>query len=133
MDRNDLRDRHHIQDTDLGCERYGEGQAMSKFPDIFSRCLCLDGSIDLKRLKRLSREAQIEHESLHSRYSVMETAMYEILSLVGKRERATGIVRDTNWVITRATKAIAEVSQNESRGFIELQQMAQLTHQPINQ
>ena len=108
-----------------------------KYPDIYSHCIRIDGSVDLERLKVLSREQQVEYESYQSRYSVMETALYDILNLTGKVDRKTGVQRDTNWVIERATKAIEDAQNIESRGFIELQKLAQLTqqlnHQPINQ
>lgn len=107
--------------------------------DIYSRSMRMDGTIDLDKLKRISLEERLEHEAYISKCGVLESAMYDILSMVGKTDRKTGLIRDTNWVINRVAKAIADVSDIESeelseyRKLVELYQQKPINHQPIEQ
>jgi hypothetical protein len=97
---------------------------MTQFPDIYTRCIKLNGSIDLERLRRLSREMQEAYETSQQSKGVLKTALQDIFYKADQLDKATGKVRDGMWAAMRAMKAIEEASQIETGGTIELQQLA---------
>ena len=92
---------------------------MTQFPDIYTRCIKLDGTIDLERLRRLSREMQEAYETSQQSKGVLKTALQDIFYKADQFDKATGKVRDGMWAAMRAMKAIEEASQIETGGSIE--------------
>lgn len=88
-------------------------------PDPYTRCIKLDGTVDLERLKRLSRELQEDYERLHFSKSIFESALYDVRDEVFRRNIATGKVRDADWAVDRAAKAIEEADKYETTAFEE--------------
>ena len=100
-----------------------------KHPDPYTRCIRMDGTIDLEKLKRLSRELQEDYERIHFQKTILEDGLQDIINRAGTLDRQTACVRGVEWASRRASQAIQEKSNIESRGFIEEQKIAQLTQQ----
>ena len=103
------------------------------FPDIYTRCIQGDGTVNMARLKRLAVEMQDAYELSQSAKCILDSGLRDIINRVNTRDHSTGMLRDGGWASRRASQAIQEASNIEERGFIEEQKIAQLTHQPINQ
>jgi len=105
---------------------------MAKHPDVFTRSIKMDGTIDLEKLKKLSRELQEDYERIHFQKTILEDGHQDIINRVNTRDNSTGMLRDGGWASRRASQAIQEANVIESRGFIEEQQRAQSPYQTIN-
>ena len=97
-----------------------------KHSDIYTRCIQGDGTVNMARLKRLSIEMQEEYERVHFKKTILEDGLQDIIQRVNTRDHSTGMLRDGGWASRRASQAIQEISNIESRGFIEEQQIAQM-------
>ena len=86
----------------------------------------MDGTIDLAKLKLLSREIQEDYERIHFQKTILEDGLNDIINRVNTRDNSTGMLRDGGWASRRASQAIQEKSNIEERGFIEEKKIAQM-------
>lgn len=90
-----------------------------RYPDIYTRCIKMDGTIDLERLKRLSRELQEDYEDVCTHKTMLEMALSEIAIKIGTKDRKANKVRDGEWAKARARKVIDEVIRIETAALGE--------------
>lgn len=102
-----------------------------RYPDIYSRCIKMDGTIDLERLKRLSRDIQEDYERVCSGKTMLEMALSEIAMKIGTKDRKANTVRDGEWAKARARKVIDDVIKIEAAAFGEAAASDQTNNQSL--
>jgi len=91
----------------------------------------MDGTLDLERMKRISREMQEDYERVCTGKTMLELALGEIAMKVGTKDRQANTVRDGEWAKARARKVIDEVIKIETAAFGEAAASDQTNNQSL--